>query len=734
MANLPFVEEGTLVDKSEVAEPASAKKVGWWARHTSVATRLAIGILAVSIVSLVGSVIIAVAGSGSEGEDLLHERLRAIAGGRADEITAYLGQVSASLEAIGAGRTAIDGVQEFTAAYNELEQLDRDDLEAEESALGMFYLDEFVPRLEEVRGVPVDVLDVAAGVTPAGIYLQSAYLADNELAIDEKRLVTDAEDGSAWTEVHKALHPIFRASADRLGFSDIFLIEPETRTIVYSTNKRIDFATSLDSGAHSGTTLARLATRVIASGEPGVVVGTDFSSYAPAFDNPVAFAATPLFDGDQLVGVVAASLSDTVIDEIMSLDWQSGRMGETGEIYLVGQDARMRSDSRAFVEDPDAYLERVDELGLATTEEQNQMRSLGTTVLFQNADGTAVRAALQGESGIISDTSYLGEEVYTAYQPLNSTAFDWAILAEQERTEVDEPVSEYVRGNVLLTTVVVVALTFFAVAWASSFVNPLRAMSTALRRIRESSEVTDVPSSGAREFRVLAGHLNAMVENLVGRKRAVSDALARKMDILVALLPPAVADAVVKGDRRLVETVPHASAVVLVVGGLDDAFGAGDTGANRDLMHSIVDIVDEVAAVSGLERVKVMGDTYHAVCGVETPYLDHAPRSVRLAADARTEVRRFARESGLDLDISAGVSTGPITVGLIGNARLIYDLWGATAEQATALARLAAPGEILVSQDVRDRLPDGQDLAAATLDGVSAWRARPDTDDRSSES
>ena len=731
-ANLRAVTEGTMVDEAEVVETPTGGKVGWWARHTSVATRLAVGILIVSIVSLVGSVIIAVAGSGSDGEDLVHERLTSAAGERAAEINAYLQQIEASLAALGVGRAAIDGVQEFAAAYDELDQLSVDELEAERNAIGGFYLDEFVPRLEAVRGVPVDVLDVSSGLTPAAIYLQSAYIADNALPIDEKRLVTDAEDGSTWTEVHKVFHPIFRSGADRLGFADIFLIEPETRTIVYSTDKRIDFGTSLDSGPHSGTTLARLVTKTISSGEPGVVFGVDFTTYTPGFDEPTAFAATPLFDGDTLVGVLAASLSDEVIDEIMSVDWRTGQLGETGEIYLAGPDARMRSDSRAFVEDPSAYLLHVDELGLATVEEQNQMRALGTTVVFQDVDSTAVRAALQGESGFASDTSYLGEEVYTAYQPLESEDFDWVILVEQERAEVDAPVGDYVRGNVLLTTVIVVALTFFAVAWASSFVNPLRAISSALQRIQDGSDNTEVPSSGAREFRVLSGHLNAMVENLASRKQAVTDALAKKTSVLVALLPPAVADAVVGGDRRLVETVPHASVVVLVVDGLDELFRTRDTEANRDLMHTIVDIADRVAAVNGLERVKVMGDTYHAVCGVETPYLDHAPRTVRFAFAVRSEVRRFAQENGLDLDISGGVDTGPVTVGLTGNARLIYDLWGATAEHATVIAGVAGPGEVLVTAEVRDRLPEGRRLVAANSGDVSAWVAvASDSDERS---
>lgn len=712
---------------------ATSPKVGRWARHTSVATRLAVGILFVSILSLVGSVVIAVAGSGNDGEDLVHDGLAAVAGAKADQIDSYLGQVQAAIEAMGAGRTAIDGVQEFAAAYDELNQLDRDDISSEVRATAEFYLDEYVPRLEEVRGVPVDVLEVSSGLNPAAIYLQSAYVAENPLAIDEKRLLTDAEDGSAWTEVHKALHPIMRATTDRLGFTDLYLIEPETRTIVYSTNKNIDFGTSLATGPHSGTTLGRLVTRTFLSGQPGVVVATDFSAYAPAFDEPTAFAATPLFDDETLVGVVAASLSNDAIGEIMGLDLESGRLGESGDVYLVGSDARMRSNARAFVEDPDAYLLRVDELGLVTAEEQNQMRALGTTVLFQKADSTAVRAALQGESGFISDTSYLGEEVYTAYEPLDSEAFNWVILAEQERTEVDAPVKDYVRSNLLLTTVFVVALTFFAAAWAGSFVNPLRAISAALQRIQDGSEDVAVPSSGAREFRVLSGHLNAMVDNLAGRRQAVAEALAKKTSVLVALLPPAVAGAVVGGDRRLVETVPQASVVVLAVSGLDDLFRTRDTEANRDLMHSIVDIADEVATLNGLERVKVMGDTYHAVCGVDTPYLDHAPRAIRFAAGVLAEVRRFAQENRLDLDVSGGVDAGPVTIGLTGSARLIYDLWGETAEHAADLARLAAPGEILVTGEVRDRLPVGSSLAAAKSAGISAWVAVASDSDEGGE-
>jgi class 3 adenylate cyclase len=727
------VTNGSATRQPARAGESNSGKPGWLARNTSVATRLAIGILLVSIVSLVGSVVIAVTGSAGDGEDLLHERLTSTAGARAAEINAYLGQVVSALEAMASGPMAIDGVQAFADGYAELEGLTFDEVDAERVDLAVFYLEQFVPILEDVRGEAVDVLDVSFGLDPAAVYLQSTYIARNPLPIDEKRLLTDGEDGSSWTEVHKNLHPIFRANADRLGFADLYLIEPENHTIVYSSNKTIDFATSLDNGPHSGTALAGLVRRVTAAGEAGAVRGVDFTIYDPDFDRPTAFAATPLFDGDTLVGVLAASLSDTAINEIMNREWQAGRLGATGEIYLVGTDGRMRSDSRAFQEDPEAYLARVDEAGTATVEEQNQMAALGTTVLFQDVDSPAVRAALQGESGIEKGTSYLGEEVYTAYQPVSVAAFDWALIVQQDQAAVDAPVNDYVRGNLLLTTVIVVALTFFAVAWASSFVNPLRAMSAALARIKDDPERAQVPSGGAREFRVLAEHLGVMVDDLTRRKQAVTDALSKKTSVLLALLPPAIADAVVGGDRQLVETVSSATVVVLTFDGLDDIFRTRDTAANRDLMHSVVDLADDIASASGLERVKVMGDAYFAVCGVETPYLDHVPRAARFAFDVRAELLRFAEEHGLDLDVSGGIDTGPVTVGLTGNARLIYDLWGETVEQASILAGVANDGRILVSDEARTRLPGGDGLLPFESDQASAWVANGSAVDRGPE-
>ena len=204
------------VTEGSKSEEATTVKAGWWGRHTSVATRLALAILLVSIVSLIGFLIVAVDGSGRDAEDHMHGRLVTIAGDRSAELNSYIKSVEAELQALGVSRMIIEGVQDFSGAYGQLAEMDADDLVEEQADLGAYYLDEFVPTLQEIRGGPVDLAEISEGLGSAAVYLQATYIARNPLETGEKRMLSDGQDGSTWTEIHKELHPILRADADRL--------------------------------------------------------------------------------------------------------------------------------------------------------------------------------------------------------------------------------------------------------------------------------------------------------------------------------------------------------------------------------------------------------------------------------------------------------------------------------------------------------------------------------------
>ena len=250
---------GKGTSKEPVAVEGAVDKSTWLSRHTSVATRLAVTVLIVSIVPLLLSVIIALINAGDATDDLVHARLDAYADTSTNELTNYVREIEAGVRTLSSSRTVIEAATEFAAAGDELTVLTAEEVEDDESQLLEYYANVFNPALESVRGESVDVASFAF-TDPGSIYLQSVWIAQNPFDIGEKQLLTDADDGSTWTAVHREFHPDLRAIADRFGYEDLYLVEPENHAVIYSVGKDNTLATSLDSGPYASTSLARAST------------------------------------------------------------------------------------------------------------------------------------------------------------------------------------------------------------------------------------------------------------------------------------------------------------------------------------------------------------------------------------------------------------------------------------------------------------------------------------------
>jgi class 3 adenylate cyclase len=86
------------------------------------------------------------------------------------------------------------------------------------------------------------------------------------------------------------------------------------------------------------------------------------------------------------------------------------------------------------------------------------------------------------------------------------------------------------------------------------------------------------------------------------------------------------------------------------------------------------------------------------------PHVDHAARAVSFVLDVRDLVRDLG--DGHDLiSITAGIDSGPVTVGLTGGSDLVYDAWGSTVQRAADLARIDGLNKIFVTPAVQTQLP-----------------------------
>jgi adenylate cyclase len=123
-----------------------------------------------------------------------------------------------------------------------------------------------------------------------------------------------------------------------------------------------------------------------------------------------------------------------------------------------------------------------------------------------------------------------------------------------------------------------------------------------------------------------------------------------------------------------------------------------------DFLSRIFSDFDRLAAEQGVEKIKTIGDAYMVAAGIPEAQTDHAERIAALAPRMLEAVAGVAAATALELQARIGVHTGPITAGVIGTHKFVYDVWGDTVNTASRMESQSLPGRIQVSAATRAAL------------------------------
>ena len=115
---------------------------------------------------------------------------------------------------------------------------------------------------------------------------------------------------------------------------------------------------------------------------------------------------------------------------------------------------------------------------------------------------------------------------------------------------------------------------------------------------------------------------------------------------------------------------------------------------------------DERAKRMGVEKIKTIGDAYMAGCGLPSLNDDHARIMVEFAKGMYDDLREYNENAKIKFNIRIGLNRGPVSAGVIGKTKFVYDVWGNTVNVASRMESAASPGGIRVSEAVYERLKD----------------------------
>jgi PAS domain S-box-containing protein len=474
----------------------------------SIRTRLFLTLLGVTVPALVAIGLVSYLGGKATVERATLDHLTSVRAGKAGEIRGYFDQIRKQTRTLARNRMITDAMVDFDDAYLDLDDVELTDEQRE--AVVTYHLDEFFPRLEANSDVEVDPATFLRG-EDADLYLQYQYLVANPNPEGEKDLLDDPGDGSAYSEVHRMVHPVLRGWVEEFGFRDLMLISGSGQ-IVYTVAKQVDFGTNIIDGPFQNSNLATVFEQAQTDSVDLETKLVDFDRYAPSYGEPSSFMAAPIVDGAWLLGVLVLEMPIDEIDRVMTDNrkWRIRGLGDTGETYLVGRDSRLRSNSRFFLQDQEAHVDQLQEAG-ASEIDLRRIESFGTSILLQEVESSAVRAALDGETATTITTDYRGERVLSSFEPLAVEGLDWVILSEMDVDEAFAPVRAFASTIVFWSAVLTLAI--FGISWlaARHFVGPIVELEDAASRFAAGDEEVHVRVRGDDELGRLAGGFNRMV-------------------------------------------------------------------------------------------------------------------------------------------------------------------------------------------------------------------------------
>ena len=178
---------------------------------------------------------------------------------------------------------------------------------------------------------------------------------------------------------------------------------------------------------------------------------------------------------------------------------------------------------------------------------------------------------------------------------------------------------------------------------------------------------------------------------------------ARSHELVLNILPAHIVDRLKAGETQIADHVDDVSILFADLVGFT-GFSAEQSAADVvSILDSLIGTFDELARLHGIEKIKTIGDGYHAAGGLgAAPDGNHLTACVQLGVDMVHAVN--ALDIGLALRV--GVNVGPVIAGVIGAHKFTFDIWSDDVNIAKRLESHGVPGRVQVTEAVRDRLAD----------------------------
>lgn len=170
--------------------------------------------------------------------------------------------------------------------------------------------------------------------------------------------------------------------------------------------------------------------------------------------------------------------------------------------------------------------------------------------------------------------------------------------------------------------------------------------------------------------------------------------------LLLNILPPKIVERLNAGENLIADAFDESTVLFSdLVGFTEISAQMGPAELVHDL-NKLFSRFDSLAKEHGVEKVKTIGDAYMVVSGLPEPNPDHIEACAEMALQMIVALNEINPTLVHPYEIRIGLHTGPVVAGIIGKHKFIYDVWGATVNEASRYESYSLPNRIHVSKKV----------------------------------
>ncbi|HEY4873947.1 MAG TPA: adenylate/guanylate cyclase domain-containing protein [Puia sp.] len=246
---------------------------------------------------------------------------------------------------------------------------------------------------------------------------------------------------------------------------------------------------------------------------------------------------------------------------------------------------------------------------------------------------------------------------------------------------------------IIIFVVIIIFCLAGAIVWQEQNIHALIPVPKGLSNAQRWNSLFGIPFLSIA-FGVYAFSTIHNAEQEVAREREKTEQL------LLNILPQTVAERFKNDQSFLAEGYQSVSVLFADIVGFTSFSEKVSPHELVKFLNDVFSKFDTLTETLGLEKIKTIGDAYMVAGGVPIPSDDHLQKICQMAIKIQEVIREMKSPVGEQVHMRIGVSTGPVTAGVIGVKKFIYDLWGDTVNTASRMESHAESGSIQITGDV----------------------------------